>query len=154
VPATTANRTAVKARIVALLAERAGLAGIQVTHGWPGKDFKGETIYLDQVRGRQEPAALRAGRKPRSDTFSVLVRIVAGQRSQKTPAIAEARASELLAELEDLLATNPTLADEDGPVPGLTHAVLGQLDGPDAEPTTEGWVAFVDAQVDCLARLA
>ena len=85
------------------------------------------------------------------DTFTVLVHFYAGKPGQSTPKEAEQRAEELYAALENVLADNSKLDD----MPGVHWAAQnGQADYLEPEPTDEGWVAAVVAEVTVKTRLS
>lgn len=148
--ATTSVRTATRVRLVDLLSAAPQLAGVQVAYGWAGQDAENESVYLGDTRGEVEVAAMKGGRKSRDDRFSFDLWIVAGAPGQDGPQAADERAEELYAVVEDVLAGDPELGRA---VPGLVHAVLGDVDGPTADPTDEGWASLIRAEVRCWARL-
>jgi hypothetical protein len=147
---TSSARTAVKARLVELLAARLP-PDVQVSYGWPGADMRDEAVWVGACRGPVTVADLRAGRKTRDDTFTLDVHFMAGRPGQ-TAQTADERVEELYWALEDLLADDPTL----GGVDGLRHAAqLGgdvEFEGPQA--TSEGFVAFATARITVKTRLS
>ena len=99
---------AVKTAIITALAARAGLAGVQVEYADPAKHRQDELIYFGNTRGRHEIAAIRAGRKPRNETYTLDLYIGAVKRGE-TVSAAEDRVAALLAEVEGLVADDPQL---------------------------------------------
>lgn len=140
-------RALARAALIERLARQAELAGVQVERGIP-VEWGHEHVVLGNITGTMSLRHMQAGRKSRSDEFTIAVYIMAGKPGQ-TVEQAEARAIEMLAALDDVLAADPLL----GRVPGLQRAHLGQVDGPDVAATNEGQVAFVAADVECLAYL-
>lgn len=122
------------------------VAGVQIEAAMVA-DLAHEHIMLGQITGQMQTRHMVAGRKQRTDEFSVDVWISAGKAGQPA-AVAEARAVQLLDALDGVLADDPLL----GAVPGLQWARLGTVDGPDLAATDSGYVAQVAAQVDCLAH--
>lgn len=147
--AATSVRTATKVRLVDLLRAHTALGGVRVDYSWPGRGLEREAVYAGRARGPVEISTMRAGRKARTDTFTVEVWFVAGAPGQ-TALEADERAQALCTALEDVLANDPRLG---GAVDGLIDAVLADVDGPDPDPTDEGWVSIVRAEVRCRARL-
>jgi hypothetical protein len=113
---------AAKKALIDLLADRAGLADVQISYAWPGDDAaEAERVFLGQARGQQEPASLKAGRTFRNENpeFDVLVQVV---MPDGTAEEADTRALEIGLEVEETVADNKTL----GGVPGLNWAVMAR----------------------------
>lgn len=111
--ATTATDVAVRQALIALLAARPGLAGIQVVYAHPGQAIRSEAIYTRNARVESPIAALRAGRKTRDETvrLEVVVDVLGPGDDQAT---VDTRAAALGAELENLLADDITCLSASG----------------------------------------
>jgi hypothetical protein len=119
--ATTSTAPTVRAALVALLAARAGLAGVQITHVWPGDaaDTQ-EAMWLGRTHsGADQYVELRAGRKPRDEEYTVDLYIWVADPTQ-WGAASETRAFALMAEVENMVADDPTL----GGGVGITSALV------------------------------
>lgn len=111
---------ACKKALVALLAARPGLDGVQVAYSWPGDDLvERERVFMGRARGDHTPDGLKAGRTFRNEraTFDVEIQV---EKVGGTPEEAEERASAIGKELEECVADNRTL----GGVIGLNWAVM------------------------------
>lgn len=145
--ASTSVRVAAKQRLVELLA--VALAPVQVTYAERvSNERQDERVFLGSVIGSVSVRDFRSGRKARDDTFSIIVYFVAG-KPQQTDIQADARVEELYGALENLLATNPRLANEAGPLDGIQWAAQLNSDTEFAEPepTQEGWEGKASAHV-------
>lgn len=123
--ATTSVVVTAKRKLVELLRARSGLAGVQVEYAWPGEGKASrEIIYLGGASGPVQIAGLRAGRKTRDEAPELLVLVKAeipgGDQEQ-----ADVRVYALGAELEDLLAEDPSLA---GALPKPGRAVITNVE--------------------------
>jgi hypothetical protein len=158
-PTTIPIRSAAKARITALIAAkeitRSDGAALLVSHGWPGKRWEDECIWVGAVTGPRSIAGLKSARKRVHDKFSIDVWCVAGMKGQDDSAAAEARCEELMGYVCDVIADAPHLPLEGVNLAGLTGgAEVGEVTGPDAEPTDEGYVALARVEIRCQASLA
>lgn len=140
----------VKAAVVALLQANSALQGVQITHSYPGEAaIKREAIYLDRpVIGRHEIANMKAGRKQRNETYALPIGISV-VKPKGTVADAEQRAFDLLQEIEDMLADDPSLGDVDG----VVHATAGDFRMV-SDYTSEGAACVITFDVDVDARLS
>lgn len=114
----------VQAALVALLAARPGLNGVQVTDGYAGDDAaQPERIFTGDARADDTPAGLKAGRTHYQERgeFDVVVQVVS---IDQTLPWTKARAEELGAEVTECVADNRTL----GSVPGLNFVVTSRWD--------------------------
>lgn len=142
----TSTVPAVKAQLVALLT--AALPTVDVTYSHPGDAIQPESVYLGGVRGSHDYPVVRAGRKPRQETYTIDVWIEA-LRDGTTSQEAEERAWVLFGELEDAIADDPTL--------GL--AIVGWARVADWDDflawdlQRQGWSARIRAGVTIEARL-
>lgn len=138
----------VRAAIVALLAARAGLAGVQVGQSHPGEALEGETVFLGDSRGTSGIATIRAARKARQEAYTVDVWVEVN-RDGPTAQTASERAWALVGEIDDMLADDPSL--------GLTQpfwAVLAEHEqSVYFDDSTRGYVSRIRVGINCEARL-
>jgi hypothetical protein len=147
--ATTSTVPTVKAALVSLLTTAIGNTDVQVMHGRSQDNLikKRQVVVVGAVSYQSEIANIKAGRKQRDERYSVEVLfLVAKPRGLSVDA--ESAAWALFNELEDVLANDPSL----GGIDGLAWAVLGSVDA-DVALENEGPVAWITANVDCVARL-
>ncbi|MEZ5101169.1 MAG: hypothetical protein R3C15_15485 [Thermoleophilia bacterium] len=142
----TSTVPTLKANLQARLQARVGLAGVQVSYGAPFPMPEPEWIWLADVEGEQEPAAL--GRQRRSETFrlEVLVRVVRSTLDDQEAATERAYA--LAAELENELRSDPTV--------GVAADFIAQIGGPfrlAEDANAEQRVASLVVTVTCRARI-
>jgi len=138
-------RLDVVARLIELLRAEPTLQGVHVSDGWADMD---EQVFIGDIRGLSIERYMQSGRKTRKDEFAVDVHAIAGKPGHTNRA-ARARALVLIGALDNVLAAKPTL----GSLPGVTHAALTSINGPDAVATDEGYGGFADATVEILSRL-
>lgn len=148
---TSSTVATVKTQLVTLIG--AALPGVQVTRVRPKlAEMERESVWLDpRVVGRHEIAAIKAGRKPRSESYTITAIVsVLEQDETDGPEVAEARAMVLATEIEDVLADDPRL----GLAGAIDWATAGEFESQvvlSAEP--EGWLAEVRLGIDVVARL-
>lgn len=136
----------VKKAMVTTLQARAGLAGIQVSYAHPGDKLEPDSIWMGDVRGHHEIAALRAGRKVRNEEYTLDV-IVSVLKAGGDVQDAEDRAFVLFIEVEGALADDPRLG---GTV--LEWAKAGEFTTT-VGMTETGGLAEIKLGVECRARL-
>lgn len=71
---------ALRQAVITGLQGQAGLAGVQVTYGWPGDDLAQRTrVFTNRARADQSPASLRTGRTFRDEagTFDIVIQVLA-----------------------------------------------------------------------------
>lgn len=114
--AVTSTLAAARAALVDLI--DAALPGVQVDYGAPPADEQRREFVAitTSSSGQVDDVHLKAGRRTREEDHETVVQVVV--QTQQTPRAAEARACELAAAVEDILATDPKL----GGVPGLIAA--------------------------------
>lgn len=141
---------ATKAAIVNVLSARAGLSGVQVYYGDPGKDARRQLIMVGAVvDGTQEPYSLHAGPRRRDEEYTLKVHIEVWD--QATPQAAETRAVAIGSELEAALAATPNLSGAASPPPILwARPARVEMDTVQAD---EGPVAFMTYDIAVRARL-
>jgi len=144
---TSSRVVTVRDRLVTLLS--GALPDTFVTRAFNPDQQRDEVVMLGDVRnGRHEIPTMRAGRKSRDESFDVEV-LVLVQRSGEDSGPAESRAMDLMAELEDVLAEDPTLSLGD---PTL-RATLAEFDlrvGADGHRT---WSVYMTVVVHVEVRL-
>lgn len=145
-------RVAVRTALVAAIRARITDTSVGVDRAFPGNDLKPDHVYIDRVTGSGSLPFIQAGRQEREDEFRVLVQFQAA-RPGRTSEDAESSCASMRENAELAIAE----AQLSG---GLLHTVefleivnLGEKNGPDAEPTAEGWIAFADLEVVCTARI-
>lgn len=138
----------VKGQILTLLDQRASLAEVQRAWSHPGKVLGRESIYFGSVTGSHEIRALRAGHKPRDETYDLEV-LVAVHKVGGTVEAAEARAFELLAEIEDVLADDAQI----GLGPAVHWARFGEIREVDTGPYDKGNACVIAFTINVRARL-
>jgi len=139
---------AVKARVLELLTDRAGFADLQLSYSQPATRMERSGLWLGRTTGKHEISAIKAGRKPRTETFEIAVHIYVW-RPAGTQQEAEAEAFGLLLDVEDMLADAPQL--DLGP--SLQWATMGAIRGTDCSPRESGADANIDFAIACQARL-
>lgn len=148
--ATTSIRGTVKDRLLILLKAHAALTGKQVERVFPAQ-MEREVVYLGRTTGTNEPASIKTGRMRRDDTFTIDVWIgtrVDGDTAQE----AEDRCEAMLVALEDV-AANAAVTQPPLGAAGLQWCHLGDIDGPDIDPFSEGHDCWIRAELVCHARL-
>jgi hypothetical protein len=103
----TSTIPAFKTALLARLVARQGLAGVQVTYGWPSGAVKRESIMLGGVDGTQEFRTIGATQRMENYTLDVFITVIReGQARQQN---ADERALALMAQLEAELRADPTV---------------------------------------------
>lgn len=105
---TTSTAPTVRATLVAALDARPALDAVSVTHMWQGQADEQEAMFLGNTTITNEWATIRAGRKTRDETYQIQLMIHVHVPGDWGPA-AETRMFVLIAEVEDLVAADPTL---------------------------------------------
>lgn len=98
--------------LLSALQARPALWGVTVAPFWPGPNATAEMITLDaEVRGQMVIPTLKAGRKQRQETFEVdlVVWVFSTGSAIGSAATVDARAFELMAEVDNVLADDPTV---------------------------------------------
>jgi hypothetical protein len=109
-----------KAALLDRLQARDGLAGVQVTYGWPSGSVQRETIMLGGVTGTQEFRTINARQRMEEYALDVFITVVReGHGRQQN---ADQRALELMGEVEDDLRDDPTVNNT------VLTAELGRFD--------------------------
>lgn len=131
--AVTSTLASARAALVDLI--EAALPGVQVDYGAPPLDAQRREFVAitTSSTGQIDDVHLKAGRRTREEDHETVVQVVV--QTQLTPRAAEARACELAAAVENIVATDPKL----GGVPGLIAAwpVRIEIDtgyGPEGPP--------------------
>lgn len=138
---------ATKAAIVAVLAARPALSGVQVSYWDDVATARRERLFLGDVdEGDHDPVALRQGRRLREENFTL--HLMAEVTGKSNPAANEARTLELIREAEEALADDPKL----GNLPGLAFAVVEGLTLRTSH-STEGPITRADLRIRVKGRL-
>lgn len=139
----------IKARILAILTDRAAFAEVQLSYAQPGPRLEQTSAWFGSARATHDIHAIVAGRKPRDETveasFYVYVWLLAG-----TPQEAEAKAFELVAEVEDALADDPKL----DLAPAVYWARFKAIEATDCGPRENGGDAAIESTIEIKTRLS
>lgn len=150
--ATTSARVAVRRRLYEYLTEQVvDMTAGAVTYSQPPTPVGNDAIWLGDIKaaesGLEDPR--KPGRQVRNDAFTIDIVIVAVTRGDADGQDADARAIELLAAVEDVIAEDVTL----GAVPGLLFCKLAPFDGPSPQPTDLGYASIITAPLFCSTQL-
>ena len=138
---------AAKAALVALIG--AALAGVQVTYGRPADaQLERECVWVGDATGTHRVPVMAAGRKRRQEDYSIEV-ICWVAKTHGLISAAEARCFELLGEVEDVVADDPTLGLASNV--GYFQATAGSFDT--ASDLPGGPAAVINLSIACSARL-
>lgn len=143
-----------KANLLAALDERPGLAGVQVTWGWPKTPAK-EFIALTDIRGVQAKAELGPRRRANREESYKLEVIVKVEKQGTDQSIATLRAYAIAEELADQLLLDSTVGGS------VREAQVGGRDGDPGRFDLEelitgegaGRMAVLVIDVACQARI-
>lgn len=134
-------------RIVELARERPELADVNVTPIYPGDEAGAECVYLGDLAGPLSVPVTRAqdARVTYDDKFDITWAIeVWGTDADTTMA----RAAQIVAALQDVIATESQLDDLDG----VVTARITDQNGPLGTDTRNGILAVAQVVVSVLAR--
>lgn len=140
----TSTVPAFKAALLTRLQARTGLAGVQVTYGWPSGQVKRESIMLGGVTGSQEFRTVGATQRMEDYSLTAYVTVIKEGGAQQQSA--DERALALMAEVEADLRSDPT----------VNNTVLtAQLSRFDLEPmaSSETREARLTLTIDVMARI-
>lgn len=144
--ALTTPRARVRSAIVEQLVAHPALAGVQVDRQIPA-EVATEHVLLSTVSGTFAYRTIKAARKQREDRFTIKV-FFGAMRPGQSAEQAELRVLELFNALDDILANDATLS-----LPTVRQVGVGRVEGPDVQTSTEGHVAFIEADVEVVAFL-
>lgn len=145
--ATTSTLVDVETALLSLLRSRAWNRHVVIDAAVPGEDrLERDHIYLGDSRGRQDDAAMKAGRRWRNESYSLDV-VVWTLRPGGTPADAKTAAVELWGGVDDILADYPTLG-----LDAVTGAEIGDW-AVSAVSQPNGAACQIVLSVDVTARL-
>lgn len=138
----------VKTALVDAFTARAGLAGVQVCYGFPDDEISDESIWLQEATSQDAIPVMKTGTKKIEEQYSVTVACQVLRSEGESQQVADTRAAELLAEVQQTLAETPRLVPDImwAELDGWRHHV-GQL------PKGEGHGSRFDVQVKVRARL-
>lgn len=156
---TGSMRVAARRRLIERI-KAAAPDGVGVYYGLPGEFGEPSAIYGGKVEGESRVRAMREGRKPRTDTFTIDVVCAAGPGSAVDPGnfdnldpaghqLADEHCLTLVQLVDDTLADDPRLGGLDG---GL-FAVVGDLEGPTPQTYTDGAGSIATVKVEFQSRL-
>ncbi len=144
----TSSVGVVKAKLVELIS--AALPTLQVSYTRPPvKQVDREAVWLAEATGAHELATIRAGRKPRTETYR-LSAVVSVRDPDDGPTSAETRALVLLAAIEDVLANDPRL----GLAGAIDWASAGEFESRTDHHPEGGALAEIRLRIDVHARLS
>lgn len=146
-----------------LLAARPNLATVQVTYGPPTAYEEQEVVSLGATEDPTEGPRAVASTQPRAEQFTLVVHIKAHDPTALTGDEVDKRCWELVEEVRDTVADNPTgilsgpqhaagqprvisCSSEYGPLPAAW------LDGNDTTRLA-GWVCLAEVRILCAARI-
>lgn len=141
------------ATLQTLLEARPGLAGVQITDGYPWQPAGDYVAIVDADPHEQRTAGLRTAPHPREEEFTLHVHISALRKGDDDHVLVTARAYALAAELENELRNDPTIGGSLGGSNSGWAVVVG-LPVHKYGPNTEGLrEAVIDARIQCRARI-
>lgn len=103
----TTTVTAFKSALLARLQARTGLAGVQITYGWPNGAVKRESIMLGGVNGSQTFRTIGATQKMEEYQLTVYITVI--REGSGRQQVCDERALALMAEVEDELRDDVTV---------------------------------------------
>lgn len=148
---TTSTVTDFKTAVVAALAARPELNGVQVSYAWPGPQTRSEAIFFSEsLSGDSTVPTIKAGRKQREESYDleIVVWVFHNAGTAATAAqSAEVRAFELMQSVDDYLADDPRA--------GLTTIQWARLGAFDSQlaPSDKGWACAHSRTISVAARL-
>lgn len=150
--ATTSARVAVRQRLYEYLTEQIlDITAGAVTYSQPPTPVGDDAVWLGDIKaaesGLEDPR--KPGRQVRNDAFTIDIVIVAVTKGDADGQESDARALELLAAVEDVIAEDVTL----GAVPGLMFCKLAPFDGPSPQATDLGYASIITAPLFCSTQL-
>lgn len=98
-----------KQAVVAALAARPGLSGVQVTYAYPVANVTGEDIWLANAEGTLTIPTMRAGTKRVEESYDLLVVAQVLKTAGEGQEAADLRAVAVLAEIQQCFAETPQL---------------------------------------------
>ena len=111
--ASTSTIVSAKRSLLDSLASRPSLNGVLLAYADPGDKRRREQMFYAEVRvSEQSPVALKSGRRKRDEEYEL--DLIVDCASKASPETSEARCMELVAEVEDELADDPTIRGTDG----------------------------------------
>lgn len=153
--ATTSTIPTVKAKLVELFEAQ---VSVPVFYAWPGPNTPAKCVFLgrhpelDDIRidGESELAAIQAGRKSRTENYTVPVTAWSFRPDLDSSAAqtCEEEAFTLAGHLEDVVADDATI----GLGPGVQWVRLNRLTST-LFPFQKGWACELQAEFDVQARL-
>lgn len=143
--AETTIRWACTEHVIDLISRR--LDGVSVYPGWPGdKLTTAEMVWVSELDGEIAIPVMTGGRKQRDDKFTIPLQVRVTGRPDLSATMG--RLSEIVATVEDVLASDSTLGDWDGVV---SAEITGERFT--ATETPSAYVGFAEVVVSIHARL-
>lgn len=139
---------AFKTALVDALTARPGLAGVQVSYGFPEMEIQDESIWLQDAQASTGFPVMKSGTKKVEEQYSITVACQVLRSEGESQLVADVRAAELLVEVQQTLAETPQL------IPDIMWAELdGWRHHVGLLPKGEGHGSRFDVQVQVRARL-
>lgn len=149
-------RTRTRTALVTALQGQPGIVGVaKVSRSFPGKNLKNEHVYVIRCEGTGTLPTMMSGHHEREDSFRIFVwcqSVKPGQDSTKAETACESFMDAVLVAVADAQEPGGLLAAIDE----LVLVNVGEVNGPDAEPTPqgEGYGAFGLVEVLFEARIS
>lgn len=140
---------AARANLHAALAAAPALADVQVVFGAPDAYEEQQVVgVLGFGPVGDEPAAI--GQRRQEEQYRIDVGIKVHMPDANTAAVVEARTMELYTAVRDVVMANETLGD------AVTFCVPAGMDESPGPQSAKGggWVMFISAGVECVARIS
>lgn len=152
--ADSVSRAAVKRRVRDIL-EGLNLAEVSISYGPPRTPAVGSAVSLGDIRGEWTQPNMRAGRLDVDDRFTLDLILSAWAPGDPDHEQVDADIEELCDEVRRLFADRPFLQDATGnALPGVVHAVPGEVDGPTPWWTNDGVGAAIRLALDVHVRIS
>ncbi|MEB3367416.1 hypothetical protein [Saccharopolyspora mangrovi] len=137
-----------KSALVSKLTARPGLAGVQISYGFPDEAIEAEAIWLQDANSTDSIPTFKTGPVRVEEVYTVVVACQVLKSDGSTQEEADTRAVAILSEVQQALAVEPRLIDE------ILYAQLaGWKHSTGVLPTGNGHGSRFDVQVQVRARL-
>lgn len=122
---------------------------VGVYRGAPLQETRKDNVFIGNIeKGHQDYPVARPGRKPRNEEFQIIVMLVSQRLGERTCEATENRVLELMGELEDVIAADPSL--------GITPTLVASVDEYEMDTFVQdpgGWRSVMIVRVLVKARL-
>lgn len=145
-------RWAVLAHVVGLIRDAPQMSGVAVTTGFPGdRGLAREMVWSGEMTGQVSIPVGTGGRKVRDDIFEIplYVRVAAAGDLDRT----RLRCGELVTQIGDVLADDPTLGNFEAPGGFVVSAELTDVIDDAQETPSDGPLAFAALTLSVHSRL-